>query len=691
MVPGVAKAGWSMATGQTRRNGSAASRRRGSSTLLIAGALVVAVLIGGVVWMVWRGEAEAGAGPLLHQAEAGPFDHIVLEQGEVESSKNIEVRCEVKSRNTSGTQILSVIAEGTPVKKGDLLVRLDASALERERDQQQIVCNTSESVVVQARNTYEAALIARTEYLEGTYKQEEQRILGEVFVAEQNLRSAQLSLESAQRLLSKGIVTTLQVEGEQFLVDKARNELEAAQTRLRVLREYTLAKSLKQFDSDIATSEAKWKAEQSSLELEKRKLEDIVKQIGNCEINAPEDGQVVYANVSSSRGGSSEFVVEAGANVREGQVLIRLPDPAQMQVKAKINESRVTLVKAGMPVLVRLDAFDTNEPLRGEVVKVNQYAEPGSWFSSQVKEYATFIRIDNPPPGIRPGLTAEVRIFVEQRPAALQLPVQAVFEHGARNYCLVKKSEAKTGGLELREIRIGSSNDKFVTLEKVEGAPAAPNIKQGIEAGEQVVMDHRQFIAQVELPKIVDSPKSALPPDAVEKIAKAKAAAAQGGDATAGRDGKGGGGLGGGPSGGLGTSPGGGPSFAGPGNGGPGSGGPRAGGPGGGGPGGGGPGGGGPGGGGGGPGGGGPGGGGFNPGAMFARLDANGDGKVDASEMEVIPEAFRDRVKQNDTNGDGVIDRAEYDAGVARRRAAGGGPGGGGPPGGSFGGGQGGN
>ena len=41
----------------------------------------------------------------------------------------------------------------------------------------------------------EAAEIARTEYLEGTYKQAEQQILGEVFVAEQNLRSSKLLMK----------------------------------------------------------------------------------------------------------------------------------------------------------------------------------------------------------------------------------------------------------------------------------------------------------------------------------------------------------------------------------------------------------------------------------------------------------------------------------------------------------------
>ncbi|MFO0868179.1 MAG: HlyD family efflux transporter periplasmic adaptor subunit [Pirellulales bacterium] len=635
--------------------------QRGSTLVLVVGILVVAIIVAGVAWLFIRGEAEAGTGPLLHAVEQGPFDHIVLEQGEVESSSNIEVRCEVKSRNTSGTQILWVVPEGTQVKKGDLLARLDASALERERDQQQIVCNTGDSVVIQARNTYEAALISRTEYLEGTYKQEEQRILGEVFVAEQNLRSAQLSIESAQRLLSKGIVTALQVEGEQFLVDKARNELDAAQTRLRVLREYTLAKSLKQFDSDIATSEAKWKAEQSSLELEKKKLEDILKQIANCEILAPADGQVVYANVASSRGGSSEFVVEAGANVREGQVLIRLPDPAQMQVKAKINESRVTLVRAGMPVLIRLDAFNAEEPVRGEVTKVNQYAEPGSWFSSQVKEYATFIRIANPPDGIRPGLTAEVRIFVEHREDAVQLPVQSVFEHGGKTYCLVK-ANSSDGKLEPREITIGSSNDKFVTVEDTDHSPNADGIKRGVVKGEQVVMDHRNFVAKVSLPKVEDAPKSELPPGAVPVAAAAKSDRPPGAAPGGGGPDRRGAGPGGPPGGGVAGGPGG-PGGSGPGGPGGGPGGP-----------------------------GGPGGGGgrgnFDPAAMFARLDTNSDGKIDSGELDAIPvEVMRDRMKQNDTNGDGSVDREEFDAAMARRRAQGGGPGGpGGGPGGSGGG-----
>ncbi len=39
--------------------------------------------------------------PTTAISDRGPFDHIVLEEGEVESSSNIDVLCEVKTRGSS--------------------------------------------------------------------------------------------------------------------------------------------------------------------------------------------------------------------------------------------------------------------------------------------------------------------------------------------------------------------------------------------------------------------------------------------------------------------------------------------------------------------------------------------------------------------------------------------------------------
>jgi HlyD family secretion protein len=438
------------------------------TSLLILGAMI------GSYWLPKNEKVEDK--PLLSAVIDGPFENTVEEQGEVESSSNLEIRCEVKSRGGGGMTIIEVIPEGSVVKEGDQLVKLDSTALEQEHIQQQIVCNTSEANVIQAKSAFESAEIAKTEYLEGTFKQEEQLILSEIFVAEQNLRTAQLAMSSAERLSARGIVTSLQLEGDQFAVEKAKNELLGAQTKLDVLRKYTRRKMLTQLESDIASAKAKWDAELKTLELEQSKKKDIEDQIAKCTIRAPHAGQVVYANkFSSSRGSSTaEFVVEPGAVVREQQPLIRLPDPNNMQVRTLINEARVNLVRPGMPATIQVGALQ-DQLLTGEVLKVNQYAEPGGWSSGNVKKYAALVKIQNPPETLRTGSTSQVRIYVERRPNALQIPVQSVARHNQKYYCIVEKN----GQFDTREIENGPNNEKFVVVTK------------GLQSGEQVVLNPR--------------------------------------------------------------------------------------------------------------------------------------------------------------------------------------------------------
>jgi hypothetical protein len=57
-------------------------------------------------------------------------------------------------------------------------------------------------------------------------------------------------------------VTAQQLEADKFAVDKAKNDLNAAKTKLRVLREFTKEKTLKTLDAAVATAEAKLKADQ---------------------------------------------------------------------------------------------------------------------------------------------------------------------------------------------------------------------------------------------------------------------------------------------------------------------------------------------------------------------------------------------------------------------------------------------
>jgi HlyD family secretion protein len=151
----------------------------------------------------------------------------------------------------------------------------------------------------------------------------------------------------------------------------------------------------------------------------------------------PVEGVVVHNNQFSSRGGSAEFVVEEGAMVRERQTIIKLPDPTKMQVKASINEQNITLIAEGMAAKIKVNAVDGD--MLARIKRVNKYPEPGSWFSSSVKKYTTYVEILSPAAAIRTGMTAEVRIFVRQIPDALQIPVHGIYEYKGHHFTLVKR------------------------------------------------------------------------------------------------------------------------------------------------------------------------------------------------------------------------------------------------------------
>ncbi|MGD9645821.1 MAG: HlyD family efflux transporter periplasmic adaptor subunit [Pirellulales bacterium] len=466
-------------------NTSPLARRRGLtlSRVLLALVAVSAVAIGCGAYLTWgRSEHVDTHAMIVDKVSQGMFRHVVTERGEIESSSNVDVVCEVQSKNSGGTAILEVVPEGTIVKAGDQLARLDASALEDELIRQEIECNTSQAAMIQAESVLATAKINRQEYLEGTFKQEEQLILGEISVAEENLRRAEDYAKYSETLAVKGYVTDLQLEADKFAVEKSGIDLETAQTKLHVLREFTRTKMVGQLDADIKTAEANLVSAQNTYKQHVDKFKLIEDQIGRCVVKAPSDGQVVYANKGNSRGSGQEVIIEPGALVRERQVIIRLPDPNKMQVKAKINESRIDRVRAGQPAIVRVDAFPERE-MTGVVKKVDDYPIAGSWWST-VKEYGTTIEIFDPPEGMRPGMTAEVRIQVAEVPDAVQVPVQAIVEHGGEHFCLVPSAT----GIAAHKVDIGPTNDKFVVIE------------QGVTEGQQVVVNPRNFVKSVQMP-----------------------------------------------------------------------------------------------------------------------------------------------------------------------------------------------
>lgn len=490
-------------------------RTRGSAyrSLLLVVPVVLAVPLVVRLGLPSLSASSEENGPQMHEVRRGTFVHDVTENGSLDSANNVEIRCEVESHG-GGVMILWIVPEGTYVEPApdweptapdeeppDLLVKLDSSSLEEKKIQQQLKCNSSEAALTQAKNVLETAKIALHEYIEGTYEEAVQGIEGSTLLAESSLSRSRQYLEDSKLLHAKGFISDRELEADAFAVAQKEITLGNLHTRKQVLERYTRPKVLLDREADIKIGQARFESQQHSYELDLEKLAEVEEQIEKCTIRAPQAGQVVYANISDHHG-RQQIVIEEGTKVRERQAIIKLPDSKNMQVKAKINEARVSRVKVGMPATIQLDAFADLEAIQGEVEKVDEYPQPTGWWAGDVKEYETIVRINSFPDDLamRPGMTAQVKIRVERLDDVLVVPVQAVFERGGKHYCVLRDGD---DGLRAQEVVIGSTNEKEVVIET------------GLVEGDKVLQDVALHRSELDLPEAsAQAPSPAPGPEA---------------------------------------------------------------------------------------------------------------------------------------------------------------------------------
>lgn len=436
--------------------------------LVLAGTATAAVLVARSKSL--GGAAAVDAKAEIEEVKRGKLLITVTEKGSVESAANVDIKCQV----LGGSTILWIIPDGTEVKKGDEIVRLDDSTIEDQVNAQKIIYEKVQATRIQAEKTFSSAEIAVQEYLEGTYVKELQLVDAQITIALENLRSAENSLVHAERMVRKGYVTPLQRDAQVFAVQRAKLDLDTAQTAKTVLQKFTKAKMLKDLEAARDTAEAQMRSEQAAFELEEARLKRLQAMLTNCTIAAPQDGMVVYANENSSRfGSSSSAKIEEGASVRERQSLVRLPDLSQMQVKVTIHESKVEQLRPGMRARVGVQGRE----LQGTVTSVANQPEALSFSMANVKTYATIVKIDGEQKDLKPGMTAEVEILIADLDDVISVPVQAIVEEHGKFKCLVK------GEAEPRNVQIGLSNTT-----KIE-------IVAGLEPGDEVLLNPRKLIA----------------------------------------------------------------------------------------------------------------------------------------------------------------------------------------------------
>jgi HlyD family secretion protein len=439
-------------------------------TLFIVAVAGVAVAVGYGLWKRFAGDG--GVDPALFQTEKvekRDIRIVITEDGNVESASNIDLKCRIEG----GSQILTIIPDGTHVTKGTKLVTLSSAAIDEKITAQQIVVERGKAALFQAAEDLAVAEIALKEYLEGTYIKDLQTAKSAVVVQEQNVKTAENLFNHTESMFRKGHVNQLQLDANRDGVTRAKLDLEAAKTAEKLLVEFTKPKMTKQLESARDNAKSKLEAEKRAFQLEKDKLERLEEQKKQCIIVAPQDGTVIYANQEGNRG-NQQILIEEGAQMKEFQTILRLPDLSKMQVKAMVHESKVGRIRPGMVASVKI----RDQEAKGEVTMVMSQAET-QWGSS-VKSYATYVAIKDSKAfsDLKPNMTAQVTVLIKELKNVLAVPLQAVVEKGGKFFCYIR-TDRNANGYEERQVMIGDNNDKHI------------EVKDGLAIGDLVILNPR--------------------------------------------------------------------------------------------------------------------------------------------------------------------------------------------------------
>ena len=462
--------------------------------------LLLLALVGGVT-LAARSRKPVATVNSYYTVKRGDFLVSLVEGGTLRAVQELVIRNELEGATT----IVSVVPEGTSVKKGELLVELDASSLKEKISNQEVTVQNADGAYGKAKEdlqiqklTMDASVqdaILKVEfaesdlekYKEGDWPQQKRAIEARVTISQEEIQRAQDRLNWTRKLEATGYATKDELKADQLTVKRQEITISQAEEELKIATRYEFPKRVRILEAAVDSAklgllQAKQKASSTiksyesdvttkltTLELQRERLAEMKKQLELTKIYAPQDGLVVYATGSSS---STGILIEQGASIRQKQDLIKLPDVTQMMIEVKVHESHVRQVKPNLGAYVTIDSLPDKQ-FTGVVRKVAVLPDTTSrYYNPNMKVYSTEVWINESLTDIKPGVSGRAEIVVTNLPAVLTIPIQAVTTVKGQQVCFVLREGKDTPV----PVEVGLFNDRMI------------EIRKGLKEGDQVLL-----------------------------------------------------------------------------------------------------------------------------------------------------------------------------------------------------------
>ena len=241
-------------------------------------------------------------------------------------------------------------------------------------------------------------------------------------------------------------------------------------------------------------------------------LKRVQEELNKTVITSPIDGVISKLNAKQGE------VVVTGTMNNPGTVIMSISDLSKMQVRARVDEVDIPLVRPNQKGRVYLQS-DPDKPVPARVVRV---ASKGTkTVGRDVVTFEALLEVLSNEARIKPAMTANVEIEVDRRDDAITVPVEAVVHRMRKDLpeVIVEAFDRKQAALDLSE-RVRQGQFIKVLYVKKDEAAEVRLIEPGIadtrrvEIREGVAMDDVVIIGPYRsLDQLEDGKKVALAED----------------------------------------------------------------------------------------------------------------------------------------------------------------------------------
>ena len=361
--------------------------------------VVVAILVGGAVWGYFYAQSRGNVPKYrMVRVERGPLTAAVSATGNLNAVITVQVGSQVSG------QIKELLVDfNSIVKKNQVIARIDPDIFLAKVNQAKADLESARATVLNQEAQVERARADVENARAALAESKAQTAKAQVAVVD-----TKRDFDRKTELFARKLIARSDLDSSQAAHDSAIAQVEAAKAHDQAL------------ESAIQSSNAQLRVVQAMLVSARAQVDQKIAALKQSQVDldhttilAPVNGVVVSRQVDVGQ--------TVAASLQAPVLFTIAQDLTKMQVETSVDEADIGRLKLEDRATFTVDAFP-GETFAGSVTQIRKAPQ----VVQNVVTYTVIVGVENPSGKLMPGMTANVKLVVAQKPNALKVPNAAL-------------------------------------------------------------------------------------------------------------------------------------------------------------------------------------------------------------------------------------------------------------------------